>query len=628
MIGMSFSYLIDKCYALTGDFGAAIIIFTFLTRAILFPVSLLSQKNSIKLFKLQPQLEDIKARYNGEPDTMLKEQKALYNREKYSAFKATLPLLVQIPIIIGVVRAVNRAVGNSKYDFIFAGLDLSAIPTFASSLVIIPILSAASAFLMCSVQNELNPLSKAQGFWGKWGTAIFLTAFSGYFAFVCQAAVGLYWIFGNLSGSLVAVICTLIYNPKKYIDYTNYVVRRKPSKEERQAAKELKKAKKSREKEDVKRFFSCEKQLVFYSESSGFYKYFEHFVNYILANSEIIVHYVTSDIADQVFEINHPRFKAYFCGYNGLIPLMMKMDADIVVMSMPDLEQYHIKRSLVKKDVEYIYVDHGMGSFNLTLRKGALDHFDTIFCYGKNHNEEIRAMERVYRLPEKRLVNVGFGLLDMLIEQYRSMENAGSAKQCILIAPSWQKDNIFECCLDELLAGLLTGDYKIIIRPHPEFVKRFPSKMKRIFDKYGDKTGADFEIQMDFSSNSTVYLSDLVITDWSSIAQEFSFTTKKPSLHINTPMKVTNPEWQRIGVEPMELWVRGKIGISVEIDRLGDIGKIARELLEKQDVYGEQIQKLVCQHMYNVGNAAEVGAGYIIGRLSRLEEEHGDNGKY
>ena len=37
---------------------------------------------------------------------------------------------------------------------------------------------------------------------------------------------------------------------------------------------------------------------------------------------------------------------------------MMKMDADIVVMTMPDLQRYHIKRSLVKKDVEYIYIDH------------------------------------------------------------------------------------------------------------------------------------------------------------------------------------------------------------------------------------------------------------------------------
>ena len=81
-------------------------------------------------------------------------------------------------------------------------------------------------------------------------------------------------------------------------------------------------------------------------------------------------------------------------------------------------------------------------------------------------------------------------------------------------------------------------------------------------------------------------------------------------------MKVTNPEWQKIGVEPMELWIRDKIGISVEINRLGDTGRIVRELLDQSEGYKEQIQKLVDEHMYNIGNTAEVGAGYIIDRLS------------
>lgn len=48
----------------------------------------------------------------------------------------------------------------------------------------------------------------------------------------------------------------------------------------------------------------------------------------------------------------------------------------------------------------------------------------------------------------------------------------------------------------------------------------------------------DIEIQTDFSSNSTVFDSDLLITDWSDISWEFAFTTKKPVLFINTPMKL------------------------------------------------------------------------------------------
>ena len=610
-----FVYLIDMCYTLTGNFGGAIIIFTLLTRAILFPISLASQKNSIILFKLQPLLDDIKARYDGDSRTMLKEQKALYKKEKYSTLKAILPLLVQIPIIIGVVRAVNHAVINDRYDFRFIGFDLSAVPSVSSLPVIIPILSAASAFLMCLAQNSFNPLTKAQGFLGKWGTTIFLMAFSGYFAFVCKAGVGLYWIAGNLSGCLVVAASALIYNPKKYVDYENRSIKPKLTKAEKLALKQRKRAETTCEKEDVRRFFSCNKQLVFYSEANGFYKYYRCFIEYILNNSDIVIHYVTSDIYDRVFDINHPRFKSYYCGYNGLITLMMKMDADIVVMTMPDLERYQYKRSLVKKDIEYIYLAHGIGSGNLNMRSGALNHYDTIFCYGRYHNEEIRATERVYDLPEKNLVNTGFGMLHEMIENYKASEIVKNPKPRILIAPGWQKDNIFESCLDKILNGLLGEKYSIILRPHPEFVKRFPGKMKLIFDRYSERINEDFEIQTDFSSNSTVYMSDLVITDWSGIALEFSLTTRKPTLFINTPMKVMNSEWRKIGVEPLDIWIRNKIGISVNVDKLSDIGKTVNELLDGCKEYEKEILGILAENLYDIKYAAKTGGEYIINRL-------------
>lgn len=132
-----------------------------------------------------------------------------------------------------------------------------------------------------------------------------------------------------------------------------------------------------------------------------------------------MIHYITSDIHDRIFSMNHPRIRAYYVGPIALIRVMMLMDADIVVMTMPDLEKYHIKRSLVRKDVEYIYTDHGMTSLHLMLQENALDYFDTIFCYGPNHIREVREMERVYGLPPKTLVRTGFPLLDTMIQELK-----------------------------------------------------------------------------------------------------------------------------------------------------------------------------------------------------------------
>jgi len=598
---------------ITGELGLSVILFTLLTKILLFPISLISQNNSITMVKIKPLLDDMQARYEGELETLVKEQKALYKKEKYSPHKALLPLFVQIPLIIGVISVVNNPAQylGADINHISLGIDMFAAP--GSPLV--PTLAIASTVLLCVIQNLYNVISREQGFFGKWGVMVFLVVFTGWFSFICPAGVGLYWTYSNVFGIIVLAVCNIIYNPKKFIDYENRSIKPKLTRAEKHAKREQRKVEKAREQVDMKRFFSVRKELVFYSDASGFYKYFQHYIDYILEHSDITVHYLTADINDEVFKFDKDRFEAYFCSSHGLITTFMKMDSDIVVMTMADLGVYHYKRSLVRKDIEYIYADHGVGSFHLALRKGALDHYDTIFCYSKNHNEEIRATERLYGLKEKALVNVGFGLLDMLIDSYNSTERAHFARPQILVAPSWQKDNILEYCLDDLLNGLFEIDAKIIIRPHPEFVKRFPGKIKRILERYSSRMGEVFEVQRDFTSNTTVYNSDLVITDWSSIAQEFSFTTKKPSMFINTPMKVMNLEWKLIEVEPMEIWIRDRIGVSVDTDKLTQVKNIVLGLLEKKDEYRTAIESLLSEYMYNMGNTAEAGGEYIIKQI-------------
>lgn len=59
-----------------------------------------------------------------------------------------------------------------------------------------------------------------------------------------------------------------------------------------------------------------------------------------------------------------------------------------------------------------------------------------------------------------------------------------------------------------------------------------------------------------FSSNDTVFNADLIITDWSGIAYEYAFTTLRPVLYINTPMKIMNPEYEKIGVVPINIFMR------------------------------------------------------------------------
>ena len=67
-----------------------------------------------------------------------------------------------------------------------------------------------------------------------------------------------------------------------------------------------------------------------------------------------------------------------------------------MIMTMPDLETFHIKRSK-SHPVHYIYMFHSMVSTHLVYRKSAFDNYDTIFCVGEHHLDEIQNTEKYYK---------------------------------------------------------------------------------------------------------------------------------------------------------------------------------------------------------------------------------------
>jgi YidC/Oxa1 family membrane protein insertase len=273
----------------------------------------------------------------------------------------------------------------------------------------------------------------------------------------------------------------------------------------------------------------------------------------------------------------------------------------------------------VRNDIEYIYIPHGMDSLNLTMRTGSVDHYDTVFCVGPHQKEEIEKTETVYGLPKKNLVECGYSLLDEMIAEYEKKSVEAHEKKQILIAPSWQPDNIVDSCLESILDRLKQcGDYHIIVRPHPQHVRHKKEYMESLKARY--ENDGNIEIQTDFSSNSTVFESDLMITDWSGIAYEFAYTTKRPVLFINTPMKVMNPEYQKIDTVPLNILLRDCIGKSLDVDRMDEIKDVVDELLQNSEKYYTIIDKFVKTYVYNPGESAATGAKYIVRQLQKRKK--------
>lgn len=121
-------------------------------------------------------------------------------------------------------------------------------------------------------------------------------------------------------------LVNLIYSPKKYIDYNAL----EEMKKEAAAEKETAKKNKILAKKYYKKFFAPDNfpnvKLVFYAEGSGYYKYFQNIIESIIKNSDITIHYVTSDPNDAVFNKKEPQLIPYYVDEPRFISLMMKLE--------------------------------------------------------------------------------------------------------------------------------------------------------------------------------------------------------------------------------------------------------------------------------------------------------------
>ena len=538
-----------------------------------------------------------------------------------------IPLIIQLIILMGLIEVIKAGINDPSINIMFYGIDLGKVPSVVKGAYILsPVIAGLSAWIMCVCQNASNVLQSEQSAYNKYSTMIISVGLSLYLGWFVSVGVAVYWVASNLLSTAQLYILNFFINPKKYIDYEELEKSRKALDELKGLGSEEKRKlfgdeKTKREKQDYKRFFSVvNKKLVFYSEGSGFYKYYKGTIEYLLEHTNITIHYITSDFNDKIFELaeKNDKIRAYYIGEKKLITLMMKMDADIVVMTTPDLETYHIKRSYVRKDIEYIFVMHDMGSFNLTNRNGAVDHFDTVFCTGKHQKEEVEKIEIAKNLPKKTTVEAGYDLLDDMIKDYESNKTV-TERPVILIGPSWQVDSIMDSCIDDILEGFKNSEFDVIVRPHPQYVRHKAEKCEALKEKYKEYT--NISVQTDFSSNSTVFDAAILVTDWSGICFEYAYTTKRPVIFIDTPMKVMNPEYKMIDTVPINIMLRNEIGKSIAMEDAKSTIDVARDMIATADSYSDKIEAFRNEYVYNLGHSAEISAKYIINQLKKKVAE-------
>ena len=353
-----------------------------------------------------------------------------------------------------------------------------------------------------------------------------------------------------------------------------------------------------------------ERSIMFYAENKASMNHFRSLIRELTEKMNLQVCYVTSVKNDPIFSSKNQRILPFYIGSGtSRTKFFSTLKAKILVMDMPDLGRFHIKRSN-EYPVHYIYLFHSMYSVHSYLRKGAIDNYDTIFCVGPHQVKEIRETEKVYGLKAKKLINYGYGRLDTLLQKkINSQVTNANSKDLIIIAPSYGDDNLLERCGVKLIDILLKSNFRVMLRPHLRTLRDSTKLIDSIKENFGKNPNFVLErgiIPFDSLNNSLC-----IISDWSGISLEYAFTFERPVIFIDVPKKVLNPNSSDIVLEPIEISIRNKIGNIVSPNNLEEILVLIRGLDKNTQNISERIREIRAKTVYNIGESAKIGAGYI-----------------
>ena len=247
-------------YDLVQNFGLSIILFTVLVRVCMLPLVIKQQKSMAHMAKIQPALQELQTKYQYDKEKLNEETVKLYQQNKINPMSSCLPLLIQMPILFaiygiiqnpatyillpgqqGVTAAMAALAGenlatwsqldvvawvsnnmteaatrladvtaqfgltaqNFFMNFNFLGLNLGNVPgnvAMAEPIYwLFPIFAALTTYLTSFISQKMNAATQTSEQASQMKTMQYIfPLMTGWFCYMLPAAMGLYWIVGNI----------------------------------------------------------------------------------------------------------------------------------------------------------------------------------------------------------------------------------------------------------------------------------------------------------------------------------------------------------------------------------------------------------------------------------------------
>lgn len=209
-------------YTWTGSAGLAIILFTIVARLFILPLTIKSLQSSRRMQELQPHMKELQRKYGKDPQKLQEETMRLYREYKVNPVGGCLPMLLQLPIFLGVYQAVMnltrvspaehagsamlRVLNEQGISFTAATATLGQ-PQLAGSFLWLPdlgktdpyyILPILSVIFQLIVQLMATPRVQDPQQKAMMQSMLILPIVFGYIGFIFPSGAVLYWVVGSI----------------------------------------------------------------------------------------------------------------------------------------------------------------------------------------------------------------------------------------------------------------------------------------------------------------------------------------------------------------------------------------------------------------------------------------------
>lgn len=298
VFGYPLGWVMWLIYKIIPIYGIALILFTLAAKLLLLPLSIKQQKSLAKQQAIQPRMAELQNRYKNNKEKLNEEMMKLYEEEHFNPMSGCLPLLIQFPILFGLIDVIynplkhllrfsseivdqgmaiveSLGITGSAYsqeitlinavkanpaafsslgseivdkivglNFNFLGIDLTLIPPMELSLnplILIPIISGVSSLLISlqSLHLQKKNGNAPEGGGMMKGMMLFMPFMSLMIAFQVPAGVGMYWAVSNLFSLIQSTWLNKKYNPREMAEKAaaEAAVRREEERRKKQEAK-------------------------------------------------------------------------------------------------------------------------------------------------------------------------------------------------------------------------------------------------------------------------------------------------------------------------------------------------------------------------------------------------------